>query len=204
MPIPYMEFRGTAHPSRIHNKRQHVADLTDGDIASMNLGNRSKRTTPLLVEHEGDPVGEIISSYDHHFDGSMRVMGLVYDKDVAQKVQSGALRGLSLSTHMNWEKQSDIDDPTKQPLNRIIYECSLCEVPGRDGCWIDVINDELVPSSRYSFSKRIKERQEREAREDSERHKHPGTLATCGGVPISYLSLYLSSLTVSDYKSSVA
>ena len=175
-----MEFRGTAHPSRTQKgSRQHVADLTDAEIASMNLGNRSKRTTPLLVEHEGAPIGEILSSYDHHYDGSMRVMGVVYDKEVAERVHSGALRGLSLSTHMDWQRQSDIDDPTKQPLNRIIYECSLCEIPGRDGCWIDVINDELVPSSRYSFSQRMKDRQEHEAREEKERLKHAGALTTC-------------------------
>lgn len=154
--MPLLSFRGTAHPSAgAASDRRRPPDLSDAEIVADNLGSRGpkRRTTPVLVEHEGPRVGRVLTSFDHPRTGSMRVEGVVDDPVVAAQVRNGSLRGLSLSTHCQWRPTAGGQaDTSGEPVTRVVDECSLVEVPGRPGCYIDVIDGKPVPTQRYSFS----------------------------------------------------
>lgn len=157
--MPGLHFRGTAHPpAGAAANRARAPDLSAAEIHATNLGARgpgANRTTPVYVEHEtsGAQVGHIISSYKHPVTGAMRVAGVVDDPAVAAQVRSGELRGLSLSTNLQWHPKADGKaDTSRPPLSRVVDECSLCAVPGRPGCYVDTIDGQRVPSSRHEFS----------------------------------------------------
>lgn len=152
-----MFFAGRAHPPAPKDgRRARPADLSDAEMRADNLGMRGprKRTTPLHVEHEvhNAAVGEVLSSYQDA-KGALRVAGIVTDPSTAQRVREGTLRGLSLSTHMQWHARPDGSaDTSRPPLSRVVEECSLCEAPGRPTCWVDEIDMKPVPSSVHAYS----------------------------------------------------
>lgn len=133
------------------------ADFNDAEIRATNLGNRgaTNQTTPVHVEHDTsqEPVGRVLASYPDKQTGAMRVAGVVDDAETAQRVRSGELRGLSLSTHMQWQRdehgRADMQQP---PASRIVEECSLCVEPGRAGCYIDTVDHVRIPSTLAAFS----------------------------------------------------
>ena len=135
-----LRFRGTAHPAA-DAKRANQADLSNGEISAMDLGARGRDgsgTTPVLVEHRGEPVGRILSSYPGR-DGALKVAGTIHDADVIARVQSGEMRGLSLRTQV-----MAADSNPNRPLIRTIEEVSVCGQPRRPGCWVESLNDRAV------------------------------------------------------------
>lgn len=155
--IARMFFAGRAHPPAPKDgRRLRAADLSDAEMRADNLGKRGPRcqTTPLHVEHEVHKaaVGEVLSSYQDS-KGGLRVAGVVSDPAVARQVREGSLRGLSLSTHMQWHANPDGSaDTSRPPLSRVVEECSLCAAPGRPTCWVDEIDMKPVPSSVHAYS----------------------------------------------------
>lgn len=140
-----LHFKGVVHPpGTAASERQRAPDLSAAEIESSNLGanGRGKRTLPLFVEHDTNVPrsGDVLSSY-RGADGEMRVAGVVRDPQVAAMVQSGELSGLSLSTHLRYHAKPDGTPDTNRPLlGRVVKECSLCEIPGRPGCFVTEID----------------------------------------------------------------
>ena len=138
-PMP-MRFSGTAHPPA-DRRRVDPADLSSAEIAAGNLGSRgpSKHPTPVLVEHDGAPVGRVLASYQAP-NGSLRVHGSIHDGPTADAVRAGTMRGLSLGTRVH-------HDPTDvtQVKVRAVEELSVVEVPRRQNCWIDEIDGRRIP-----------------------------------------------------------
>ena len=107
----------------------------------MDLGSRGpggQGTTPVLVEHQGDPVGRILASYPGR-DGTLKVAGTIHDPAVIESVRRGEMRGLSLRTQV-----MSSDAAPDRPLMRSIEEVSVCGQPRRPGCWVESINDKSV------------------------------------------------------------
>lgn len=143
-----LRFRGTAHPCA-DPVRANNADLSNREILTMDLGARGrdgKGTTPVLVEHCGEPVGRILSSYPGR-DGALKVAGTLHDESVIEKVRRGEMRGLSLRTQvMSTEANPD------RPLVRTIEEVSVCEQPRRPGCWMEDIDGKRVAAAPHLAS----------------------------------------------------
>ena len=147
-----LRFKGIAHP-RPDAQRQNIADLDAREILASNLGSRGKNREPLpvLVEHSGEPVGRVLSSYKAP-DGSLKVAGTINDPQVAERVRSGQMRGLSLRTQ-TMAKTGSIKKPTDRPMVRAIEEVSICGVPRRPGCYISHIDDEQVLGATHLASR---------------------------------------------------
>lgn len=129
---------GTAHPPP-RGSRQHVADLNGAEIGTTQLAG-----APLLEEHtRGQRIGTCLASWERR-DGSLRVTANVHDEDMARRIRSGEMRGLSLGTDM-----------VSEPGGKILYkgqaELSVCAEGRRDNTWIDTINGETV-HRRYNAS----------------------------------------------------
>jgi len=130
-----IEFIGTAHPPA-NDVRKHPADLSTAEIVSTNLGHRGTNhaTTPILVEHGGPPVGEVLTSYRGPT-GSLRVLGTIHDKEAQKLVKNGQMLGLSLGTDVvHREGEED------EPVVRTVHELSICAVPRRPGCYISEVD----------------------------------------------------------------
>lgn len=142
-----MQFVGTAHPPP-HESRHHPADFDAAEIASTNLGNQGLKgsTTPILVEHDGAPVGEVLASY-RGSSGSLKVMGHIYDERAQELVKSGQMLGLSLGTETVHH-----DTPNSQPVMRKVTELSIVEKPLRPGCHISEANGHRVHTSVLAAS----------------------------------------------------
>lgn len=140
-------FVGTAHPPA-SLERKHPADLNSAEIMSSNLGNRGRRgeTTPILVEHEGEPVGEVLSSF-HGPTGSLRVLGSLTDERAKKMVSDGTMLGLSLGTDVVHRPGED-----DRPLTRSVQELSLCVEPLRKGCYISEANGQRVRTATLAAS----------------------------------------------------
>ena len=65
------------------------------------------------------------------------MMGAVFDKDVAARVRSGELRGLSLGTDV-------VMDTDGKPMLRAQKELSLCAEGRRSGTWVTSIDGKTV------------------------------------------------------------
>lgn len=134
MSVP-LYFKGTVHPPD-PGHRSHPADFDHAEIITTNLGSRkgSGVTTPILIEHEGDPIGQVLSSY-RSASNSLRVLGVVHDERAKLLVRGGKLLGLSLGTdivHREGEEEA--------PLVRTVTELSFCEVPRRHGCYVTEVD----------------------------------------------------------------
>ena len=134
MSLP-LYFKGTVHPPDT-GKRSHPADFDHAEIITTNLGSRKGigATTPILIEHEGESVGQVLNSY-RSTTNSLRVLGVVHDEGAKQLIRSGRLLGLSLGTdivHREGEEAS--------PLVRTVTELSFCEVPRRPGCYVTEVD----------------------------------------------------------------
>ena len=100
---------------------------------------------PLLLEHDhAAKVGQVVSSWKGTR-GELRVCGHIEDRDVASKVRSGQLRGLSLGTAM---MQTD----TGRVLYRGQDELSICTEGRRPGTWIDEVDGKTV-HTQFNASK---------------------------------------------------
>ena len=146
-----LRFSGVAHPPA-HGTRQDPADLSNAEIATGNLGQRGrhKHTTPVLVEHEGGPVGRVLASWQGP-QGHLRVQGSISDPETERAIRSGQMLGLSLGTRVHHE-QGHAD----RVKVRTIEELSVCEVPRREHCWIDEIDGKRVPGMSHRASKRTR------------------------------------------------
>lgn len=144
-----LRFCGVAHPPA-HGTRQDPADLSNAEIATGNLGQRGrhKYQTPVLVEHEGGPVGRVLASWQGP-EGHLRVQGSINDPKTERAIRSGAMLGLSLGTRVHHEQGR-----TDCVKVRTIEELSVCEVPRREHCWIDEIDGRRVPGMSHRASKR--------------------------------------------------
>lgn len=129
-----LTFRGIAHPPA-KNSRDHPSDLSAGELLATSAGG-----IPVHVEHDTTvaPVGHVLTSYEGTR-GELRVIGQVTDANVARRVESGELRGLSLGTDC-------VGDMSGRVLSRHQKELSLCEEGRRSGTWITDINDRSVHS----------------------------------------------------------
>jgi hypothetical protein len=127
-------FRGIAHPPA-KSQRDHPSDLSAGELAVTNANG-----LPLHVEHDTStaPVGHVLASYEGTR-GELRVIGQVNDPSTARRVESGALRGLSLGTDC-------VSDLSGNVLSRHQKELSLCEEGRRSGTWITHLNNQSVHS----------------------------------------------------------
>lgn len=143
-----LEFVGTAHPPA-KKKRDHPADLSEAEIAASNLGSRYGKgeSTPILVEHEGEPVGKIISSYKAP-SGSLRVLGTIHDERAKKLVRDGKMLGLSLGTDVVHR-----DGEEDNPVVRTVQELSICVEPRRRGCYISQVDGQTYRTATMAASK---------------------------------------------------
>lgn len=142
-----LRFVGTAHPPD-SGKRSHPADYDHAEIITTNLGHRGRHggSTPILIEHEGDPVGYVLSSY-RGIKNSLRVLGVIDDEHAEELVRSGKMLGLSLSTDViHREGEED------KPLLRTVTELSICEEPRRPGCYISEVDGERYHTATMAAS----------------------------------------------------
>ena len=126
-PARAVAFRGTAHPA------PHSMTLrTDADMTPLEIASARMRGTPICVEHDTSRrVGTIDCCWEGPA-GELRVAGKIEDALVAQRVDAGHLRGLSLATEVLHSRAGDL-------LRRNNVEVSLCATPARDGCFVDVL-----------------------------------------------------------------
>jgi len=130
-----LTFRGVAHgPGRA--SRNHHADLSAGELVGVGQGGLNG--LPMYVDHDTDAesVGNVLTSYVGPR-GELRVMGQISDPDIASRVRSGELRGLSLGT----DCVQDVDGST---LSRQQKELSICEEGRRTGTWITHLGSQQV------------------------------------------------------------
>ena len=143
-----LQFVGTAHPPA-KKRRDHPADLSEAEITVSNLGSRYGKgeSTPILVEHEGDPVGKIISSYKAP-SGSLRVLGTIHDERAKKLVRDGKMLGLSLGTDVIHR-----DGEEDNPVVRSVQELSICVEPRRRGCYISQVDGQTYKTATMAASK---------------------------------------------------
>jgi len=143
-----LRFEGIAHPRAHSNGRQNPADLNSAEIDSIRLGSRGRdnHTTPVLYEHDGPPVGRVLTSWKGK-DGSLRVAGTIHDPETIAGIRSRATLGLSLGTNVIHERNG-----LDRPLVRTVEELSVCGAPRRPGCWIDEVDGKRIPMSRNRAS----------------------------------------------------
>ena len=143
-----LNFVGTAHPPA-KKRREHPADLSDAEISASNLGSRFGlgQGTPILVEHEGDPVGKVISSYKAPT-GSLRVLGAIHDERAKGLVRDGKMLGLSLGTDVVHR-----DGEEDNPVVRTVQELSICVEPRRRGCYISEVDGQVYRTATMAASK---------------------------------------------------
>lgn len=136
-----LTFTGTAHPPA-KAVRDHPSDLSAGELLATQANG-----LPVHVEHDTSlpSVGHVLTSFEGTR-GEMRVIGQVTDPEVARKVQSGKLRGLSLGTDC-------VADTSGGILSRYQKELSLCEEGRRAGTWITHIDGKQVHQV-HAFSKK--------------------------------------------------
>ena len=145
-----LRFEGTAHPPPSLGYRVDQSDLNSSEIASVNLGSRgkSKYQTPVLNEHEGHPVGRVLSSWKGP-EGQLRIQATVNDATTEHAIRSGEMLGLSLGTRMVHDPQH----PERVKV-RSIEEVSVVECPRRDNCYITAVDGIALSSQRNRASKR--------------------------------------------------
>ena len=129
-----LSFVGTAHPAPTAGQRKHQADYNSAEIALQKL---HAETTPVHVEHEGAPVGSVLTSWVDKR-GALKVQGVVHDPAAARDVRGGKLRELSLGQTL------DIDPESGNVLNRATAEVSLVAQGARSGCHIESIDGQRV------------------------------------------------------------
>ena len=147
--MPSAHVIGTIHPAPLASGRVDLDDLTSAEIQTTRLGatNRSS-AQPILVEHEGSPVGSVITSW-RTSDGRLKMAGLVSDHTIAEQVRSGELRGLSIGSKLHHRPGEDPLDPKARVLHTI-EEVSLCAHPRRRNCWLDEIDGKPVSISLHA------------------------------------------------------
>lgn len=138
-----MRIKGRIHPPGAPGGRRiEPDDLNSAEIAVTNLGRRTQRNVdnpgpnylPVLVEHEGGPVGTIDSTWKAP-DGSLKMAAVIDDPDVQKQVLKGDLRGLSIGSAL----QHDPGKSAHERINQVFTEVSVCQVPRRAGCYIEHI-----------------------------------------------------------------
>lgn len=147
-------FTGTAHPKPSHSARNHPADFNRAEIATTDLGKPRRGSlngTPILVEHEDDPVGRIMTSWEGP-GGNFRVMGRINDRAAEEAVRSGQMRGLSLGTGIVQSRQA-ASAGSMDSMHRSVHEVSICEVPKRAGCYIDEVDGSRVSTIHCASKK---------------------------------------------------
>ena len=142
-----LQFVGTAHPPA-DTHRKHPADFVAAELEAANPGRRwlERHTTPILVEHVGEPVGEVLTSYQGP-SGSMRVLGTIYDDHAKRLVKDGEMLGLSLGTDLVHREGEEHD-----PMVRTVTELSICKEPRRRGCYISEVDGVRYNSASYAAS----------------------------------------------------
>lgn len=135
-----LNFRGTAHPCPGRSDPD-VANLSAAEIAVTNMGYGN---VPVLYEHNNnDVIGRVDASWESSA-GELRVAGVISNPVIENRIRSGKSQGLSLGTDC-------IQTSGGKALVKSQAELSVCEVPRRPGCFIDVIDNEKI-RSRRNFS----------------------------------------------------
>jgi hypothetical protein len=144
-------FVGTAHPPP-GSKRNEPGELNAAEIATLDMGSvgRQRVQAPVLVEHNGPPVGRVLASWTGR-KGEMRVLGRIDDAEAEVAVRNGEMRGLSLATEMHY-MDSDREQRGDATVRKA-YELSVCEMPKRARCFIDEIDGKRVPTACYASAK---------------------------------------------------
>ena len=150
--MPALRFAGTAHPPA-GSVRGDPSDLDNAEIDAADLGRRGKNrdaNTPVLLEHEGGPVGRVLASWRGP-QGQLRVRGLIDSPEAASDVRSGRKRGISIGMNMAHEP----GDKTKVKV-RSVGEVSVVEFPRRTNCYIDEVDGRNVTSYDRASAKRTR------------------------------------------------
>jgi len=128
-------FKGTVHPPAKSN-RDHPSDLSAGELLATTGALLSG--LPLHVEHDTrlPSVGNVLASYEGPR-RELRVIAKVDDPDIAAKIRSGELRGLSLGTDC-------VKGMDGQVLSRSQRELSVCEEGRRNGTWVTHLDNQVV------------------------------------------------------------
>lgn len=129
-----MYIDGVCHPPAHAMKNDSNLDnLSAGDIITEDLEGCN---VPILVEHEGSPVGKVLATY-RGGDNSLRMFGQIHDKSVQNRVSSGDLVGLSIGSIL---QTVDSGSNKTSVRSRRCNEISVCKDPRRYGCYIDKVN----------------------------------------------------------------
>lgn len=123
---------GTIHPPATSEKTE-ADDLTK---AEMVVRENDLVGRPVLVEHDGAPVGEVLTSWIHHDTGSLKMAANINDPNVQAQVKSGQMRGLSIGSKLIHPVGTD----ASRRVSQILDEVSVCEKPRRHGCYVEQID----------------------------------------------------------------
>lgn len=144
-----MHIVGTIHPTPPVVGRYEIDDLTRREIQTTRLGaSATSHAHPILEEHDGGPVGTVITSW-RASDGRLKMAGVVENSDVASRVRSGELRGLSIGSQVHHKHGGNPLDEGSRVLHSI-HEVSLCKEPRRPGCYVEEINGVPVSISAHA------------------------------------------------------
>jgi hypothetical protein len=141
-----MHVEGVIHPNPDHLHDDEPDNLSRAHVRTANLGAARSdgrggyRQLPMLVEHEGAPVGKVITSYHNETDGTLRMAGRINDPKTQELIRNGTMRGLSIGTTLPFAPGGSAKD--RFFIN--FDEVSVCNVPRRPGCMIDTIDRQPV------------------------------------------------------------
>ena len=127
---------GTIHPPATSEKK----DADDLTKAEMVMREKDLVGRPVLVEHQGAPVGDILTTWINENTGSLKMAANIVHPDVQTKIKNGDLRGLSIGSTLIHPVGTD---PSAR-LTHILNEVSVCEQQRRDGCLIDHVDYQPV------------------------------------------------------------
>lgn len=143
-----MYIDGVCHPPAHTMKGDNNLDnLTAGDIISEDLEGCN---VPILVEHEGGPVGEVLATY-RGSDNSLRMFGQINDDDAKSRINSGELIGLSIGSVLQTKEEGRNKTSVR---SRRCNEISICKDPRRHGCFIDKIDGKSNRNEIWTASKK--------------------------------------------------
>ena len=139
-----MHIIGQIHPPNPSGRRDDIDDMSSAEMAVTNMGYNTAvadHTTPVLVEHDGDAVGKVLTTWQSRKDGSLKMAARINDPETQRMVRSGEMRGLSIGCTLH---QASGDSEGSERLMQTFDEVSVCKVPRRSGCFITAIDHHPV------------------------------------------------------------